>query len=356
MKMKKTMIMFLVMTLCVFFTKENVNAYIMDDGITVTNLTSTSATVDWSGVGTFVLNNLAVEGTTITGYDVYLGETLVSTGTATSVRLSNIASGTMHFVYVYVNYQHPDGSTDQYYTFDYFETGDNGNINSGGEDNGTTPTNPTPTPNPTPAPNPTPEPDPTPAATLSTPTVSQAIVVEDVLYLSGANLDPYAQKIEWQIYDKKTGKCVATDDSYTVGTEIYSFKGKKVYYAICRVVGYDSEYNEVYSNWSAKKYFVTQPKVTSTKKHIKKNSVTIKWKKVTGAKNYTIYAKKSGSKKWTKIKTTSKTSYKLTKIKGKRINTYKSKYSFRIVTNAKVNGKTIKSGNKEYYTAYTYVY
>lgn len=350
MKMRKTLVMFLIMVLCVFCTKENANAYIMDDGITVTNLTSTSATVDWSGVGTFVLNDLAVEGTTITGYDVYLGETLVSTGTATSVRLSNIASGTMHFIYVYVNYQHPDGSTDQYYTFDYFETGDNGNINSGGEDNGTNPTTPSPTPDVTP----TPGTSPTGPVVLTTPTVGTIEVIDNVLYLTGANLDSYAQKLEWKIYDKKTGKCVASDDSYSVGTLIYNFTGKKVFYAICRVVGYDSEYNEVYSDWSPKKYFVTQPKITTTKKHVKKNSVTIKWKKVTGAKNYTIYAKKGNAKKWTKVKTTSKTSFKLTKLKGKRINTYNSEYYFKVVTNAKVGGKTIKSGNKEYYEVYTY--
>lgn len=344
--MKKSKVtMFLLMLLCIFCVKGDVHAYNMDNGITVTNLTSTSATIGWSGVGNYLLTSIA-PGSTITGYDVYLGETLVSTGLATSVHLTNIASNTMHFVHVYVNYVDAYGYTDQYTTFDYFETGGNGNINDGGQDNGTV----TPTPTPTPTPDTT-----TPVtATLTTPAVGSAVVVDNVLYLTGANLDPYAQKLEWQIYDKKTGKCVASDDSYSVGTQIYNFSGKKVFYAICRVVGYDSNYNEVYSEWSPKKYFVTQPKVTTKKKHIKKNSVTIKWKKVTGAKNYTIYAKKQGAKKWTKVKTTSKTSYKLTKLKGKRINTYNSEYSFRIVTNAKVGGKTLKSSNKEYYTVYTY--
>ncbi len=338
-KLRKGLLsIFLFAFVCVFASKLDTYAYNMDAGIAVTNLTLTSATIDWSGVGSYVTTTLS-PGAVITGYDVYLGETLVSTGSATSINLSNIASGTMHFIYVYVNYVDVYGYSEQHYTFDYFETGSNSNINDGGEDNGTvTPTDTT-----------------TPVATaLATPAVGSAEVVDNVLYLTGANLDPYAQKIEWQIYDKKTGKCVASDYSYNVGTEIYSFKGKKVFYAICRVVGYDSNYNEVYSEWSPKKYFVTQPKVTSTEKHVKKNSVTIKWKKVTGAKNYTIYAKKKNAKKWTKVKTTSKTSYKLTKLKGKRINTYNSEYSFRVVTNAKVSGKTIKSSNKEYYTVYTY--
>ena len=278
---------FLLMFICVCCSKLDVHAYIMDDGISVTNLTSTSVTIDWSGVGSFLTTELS-PGAVITGYDVYLGDVLVSTGSATSINLSNIASNTMHFICVYVNYIDVYGYSEQYYTFDYFETGDNANINSGGEDNGTVPSNPTPAPAPTPDPTPTPNPTPSPTVALATPTVGTAMVVDNVLYLSGSNLDPYAQKIEWKIYDKKTGKCVASDYAYTVGTEIYSFKGKKVFYAICRVVGYDSNYNEVYSEWSPKKYFVTQPKITSTNKHVKKNSVTIKWKKVTGAKNYTI--------------------------------------------------------------------
>ncbi|MBQ9983965.1 MAG: hypothetical protein IJP29_05180 [Lachnospiraceae bacterium] len=344
---KRNLTMLLLMLLCVFCVKGNASAYIMDDGITVTNLTYTSATIDWSGVGSYVANTLS-PGARITGYDVYLGETLVSTGSGTSVHLPSIASGTMHFIFVYVNYVDIYGYSEQYYTFDYFETGDNANINDGGQDNGTV--------TPSPAPTPTPTPSPTPSATVSltTPTVSKAELGDGTLALLASNVDSNAYKIEWQVYDKKTGKCVATDDSYSTDTYIYSFNGRKVYYAICRVVGYDSNYNDVYSSWSAKKYFVSQPKVTSTKKHIKKNSITIKWKKVTGAKNYTVYAKKKNAKKWVKIKTTSKTSYKLTKLKGKRINTYATDYAFRVVTNAKVGGKTIKSGTYESYYTYTY--
>lgn len=346
-KLRKGLLtMFLFTLACVLCSKFNSQAYIMDDGITVTNLTSTSATVGWSGVGSYVATSLS-PGAVITGYDVYLGDTLVSTGSATSVRLTNIASGTMHFIYVYVNYTDVYGYNEQYYTFDYFETGDNGNINDGGQDNGNV--------TPTPAPSPSPTPTPTPTTTsLSTPKVSKVELVDGTLYVQAGDIDGSAYKLEWRIYDKKTGKCVKSDDTYSVGSYIYNLNARKVYYAVCRVVGYDSEYNDVYSNWSAKKYFVAQPKVTTKSKHIKKNSVTIKWKKVTGAKNYTVYAKKKSAKKWVKLKTTSKTSYKFTKLKGKRINTYKTDYSFRIVTNAKVGGKTIKSGTKESYYTYTY--
>ena len=48
--------------------------------------------------------------------------------------------------------------------------------------------------------------------------------------------------------------------------------GRKVYAIQCRSVGYDSDYNYVYSNWSASKYVVAQPKVSTNKKNLKKNS------------------------------------------------------------------------------------
>ena len=84
--------------------------------------------------------------------------------------------------------------------------------------------------------------------------------------------------------------------------------------------------------------------------------MTIKWKKITGVKNYTVYVKKGNSKKWTKVKTTNSNKYVLKKFKGKTVNTFKNKYYFAVVGNATVNGKKVTSGKDEYYGAYSYYY
>lgn len=359
--MKRCLATLLTIFMMVWFVGFDSNAYNMDDNIKITNITSTSAYVEWSGLISYVCDELA-PGSTFTGFDVYLGDTKLYTNTrATSIQLNNIEPGTMHFFYVYVYYVDRWGYSGEHYAFDYFETGDKANINSSTDHHDPTPT---PSPSPTPAPTPTPTPSPTPSpsypttsvTSLSTPKVSNVEVVNGEVYVKADNIDYRTQKLEWKIYDKKTGKCVKSETSYYTGDNFYGLNARKVYYAVCRAVGYDDDYNEVYSNWSAKKYFVSQPKVTtkSNSKDIKVNSVNIKWKKVTGAKSYTVYAKKKSSSKWVKVKTTTKTSYKLTKIKGKALNLRNSDYNFRIVTNAKVNGKTIKSSNKEWYEAYVY--
>ena len=367
--MKKFMLSLLVMFTLIGCIGSTSRAYEIDDDISITNITGNSAYVDWSGVQSRLES---WDGYGIT-YDIFLGDVCVlEKTTQTSVQLTNIAPNTMHFLYIYASYYAYDEAT-TYYTFDVFETGSGDGLNGGPGDTGSTvtpsePTTPEPsypseptTPEPTYPSEPTPsypsEPAPSAPATtvtLSTPSVDTVEIVDGTVYVRAKNIDPYAERLEWEIYDKKTGKLVKSATSYTVGDTIYGVNGRKVYYARCRVVGHDGNYNDVYSEWSGKKYFVTQPKITSTKKHIKVSSINIKWKKVTGAKNYTVYAKKENSKKWVKVKTTSKTSYELTKIKGKKLNLRNSDYNFRVITNAKVNGKTIKSSNKEYYTAYVY--
>lgn len=198
-------------------------------------------------------------------------------------------------------------------------------------------------------------PQPAPAVVLAKPTISNVSIVSGKVSALAANVDTAnTSKLEWQIFDKKTNKCIKTDTSYSTGTVIYGVNGKKVYYIKCRAVAYDSSYNYVYSEWSDAKYFVPQPKVTSKNKHVGKNSINIRWKKIPGAKSYTVYARKSTAKKWTKVKTTKGNSFVLRKLKGQTIDTFKNTYYFAVATNAKAGKKTIKSGNSEYYRAYSY--
>lgn len=103
---------------------------------------------------------------------------------------------------------------------------------------------------------------------------------------------------------------------------------------------------------------VKQPKLNASKSKIKKNSITIKWSKVKNAKSYTVYIRKKGGKKWTKVKKVSakKTSYKITKYKGKKINVYKQDYEVTVMATAKIGGKTYNSPKTSYLRTYTYYY
>ena len=109
---------------------------------------------------------------------------------------------------------------------------------------------------------------------------------------------------------------------------------------------------------------VPQPIVTTAKKDVKRNSITIRWKKVKKAKKYTIYVATSSELEkdetnlnFKKVKTLSakKTKYTLKKFRGKKVNTRNKYYYFKIVTTAKVGKKTVKSGDLEYYYAYTWL-
>lgn len=83
-----------------------------------------------------------------------------------------------------------------------------------------------------------------------------------------------------------------------------------------------------YGEWSAYGYAVPQADVTATK--VSNNAVKLSWEPVEGAKTYTIYRATKEGGKYKKVKTVSKTTYKVKKLK-----TYKDYYFY--VTANKVN-------------------
>lgn len=111
----------------------------------------------------------------------------------------------------------------------------------------------------------------------------------------------------------------------------------------------DGSTEKVYSKWSKKFYFITDPEIDSDamKKSLKKNSATLKWSKVPGATKYEIYVSSNSGKSYTKVGSTTKTSYKVTKLKNKTISFKDIKY-LRVVAVTKAGGKTIKSDSSCY--------
>ena len=94
-----------------------------------------------------------------------------------------------------------------------------------------------------------------------------------------------------------------------------------------------------YGAWSDYTVFALQPKV-GLKKSGKKLKIT--WKKVSGAKNYTVYMSTSKTGGYKKLTTTKKRAYTAKKFKKKKLNKKKTYYVY-VVANRKEGKKTYKS-------------
>ena len=174
------------------------------------------------------------------------------------------------------------------------------------------------------------------------------------------NHDYNAEGYEVEIYDKSGNNLLDTDNisaSYFVsgGYDYYwnlSLKNKAFQFRV-RAYNYDSNYDKVYGEWSDKFVVVPTAKITKITNH-KNGSVTLKWKKVSGAKDYTVY-KRIGKGKWKKVKTVKGSSCAVSGLKvGKEAQFYVT------ANKMKINGKkysTPKMSNPSYvyiyYSKYT---
>lgn len=172
------------------------------------------------------------------------------------------------------------------------------------------------------------------------------------------NYSTYADGFQAVLYNKK-GKKVQTVESasaYTSHCKFTKANRKNIYYVQVRSYITLANGYKKYGAFSDKFYAVPQPVMTSSNSDVHKNSVSLKWKKVTGASSYTIYASTSASKTGSKVATVKKNSYNFKKLKGKTINTTKKTYYITVVTNTKVGKKTKKSEKLFYTRVYSYYY
>lgn len=176
----------------------------------------------------------------------------------------------------------------------------------------------------------------------------------------GANVGVVLNRVtcdgyEYGIYNQKSGALVKSESSISSSTTFYGLSRKSVYYVRARAYIYDSNGNKVYSQWSGKKYFVPQPKLSKKGSKLKRNQIKLKWAKVSGASKYTIYIRKRGGGKWTKVKTVSgkKSSYTIKKYKGKSINIRNNSYEVTVKADSKIGGRKYSSNKKDYIYTYT---
>lgn len=318
----------------------------------VTSLTSTSASFDWS--------NLAVEyandDKTILAYELYdttsstevLLETLPVSRTTYTVNYLipfSVYAFTVKPVYVYA------GDNDQYKGYEYvvFTTpaGTGGTTNPGtgtGINPGTT-TDPGTTVTP-------------PSTIAVAPSITSIQSVKMVGETVTVAVNPVqCSGYEVTVYNKKTNAVVSTQTSASSTIYLTGISRNNVYYAKVRACNaYTSGY--LYSELSAPKYFIPQPKINSSTSKMKKNSIVLKWGKVNGASSYTIYMRKRYTNKWTKVTTVkgNKSNYTIKKFKGKKFSTTANNYELMVKSSVKIGATTYNSTTNDYIYTYTYRY
>ena len=155
--------------------------------------------------------------------------------------------------------------------------------------------------------------------------------------MSSINYEYYFEKyidgIEFRVKTvkgatKKTYKKPVVKKAYTKEDLIDSFtfsapkaiKNKGMQYQIRTYMTLPNG-KKIYSDWTSNKAFVPQAKVTNVKS-AGSNKIKYTWKKVSGAKSYTIFKTTNGGKSFKKVKTVSAntTSYTVSGVKANNMN------------------------------------
>lgn len=262
----------------------------------VTALSSTSISVDYRNLYYDTVNG----GASVLGYTIYIQdvtagteEQLVATAQPNQVYgpISSLTPGHQYIVSVRLQYQYPSASAaTMLYTVTVTtpSTGSSTLVDTIVD----TPATASPTPSSTVTASPSPSPSGA-VTQLMAPTITQVKMSGENVGIVCSNVG--ASGYEYSIYNK-SNKLIKSDSSYLNSIVIYGLSRNQVYYARVRAYGYASDGTTVYSEWSGKKYFVPQPKINSNTSKLKKTSIRLKWGKVSGAKNYTIYMRKRSTK------------------------------------------------------------
>lgn len=187
--------------------------------------------------------------------------------------------------------------------------------------------------------------------------------VDESLYLDANNVVcKYIDGIEFKAKDvkgkvrktlKKTPRKTVT--SYSKAEDLidsFSFKApsalknKGMQYQVRTYIQLDNG-KKIYSDWTSTKVIIPQAKVSKLQK-VSSNKIRVSWKKVSGAKNYTIYKTTNSGKSYKKVKTVSAktTSYTVSGFKKGKKN------GVVIVANKVKVGKKKYNSTKSYYTYY----
>lgn len=153
----------------------------------------------------------------------------------------------------------------------------------------------------------------------------------------GFTVPEYHNGYIYELYTYKNKKVSSGNITSTSYNKLKNIKNK--FYKL-RVRAYVTINNRnYYGAWSDYTVFAQQPKVTLDKSG---SRLKMTWKKVSGAKNYTVYMSTSKNSGYKKIATTKKASYTAKKFKKKKLSRKKIYYVY-VVANRKEGKKTYKS-------------
>lgn len=133
-------------------------------------------------------------------------------------------------------------------------------------------------------------------------------------------------------------------DSFTFGAPS-AIKNKGMQYQVRTYIVLDNG-KKVYSDWTSTKAFVPQAKVSKLVGRQGSDNVTVYWKKVSGAKGYTVYKTTNSGKSYKKVKSVGANTTSCTVSGFKR----GKKYGVVIVANKVKVGKKRYNSEKSYYT------
>lgn len=144
-------------------------------------------------------------------------------------------------------------------------------------------------------------------------------------------------------------KTKSTSWKYLASTSSTSYvdssakSGTKYYYAIVAVDGDSRSYNSTshFNDVCKTVTYSTSLKVANTSS----TDIKVSWNKVSGAKKYYVYRKKGSAKSWTKVKTTTSTSYTDTSVSNGTTYKYMVKAidsKSKTISSSKSSGTTIK--------------
>lgn len=159
-----------------------------------------------------------------------------------------------------------------------------------------------------------------------------------------------ADGYELQFYNAK-GKSIK---KVTTTKNAYSFtKAPKNSSCSVKVRPYiNTSKGKKYAKWSKKFYFLSQANMSNTTYTIGYGHLTLRWKAVTGASKYTVYAGTTKSNmKAVGTVNGSTTSYTISKISGTTVSPY-GYYYVKVVPQKKLGGKTVKGDFGYYWTVH----
>lgn len=137
------------------------------------------------------------------------------------------------------------------------------------------------------------------------------------------------------------------DEYFTKGMlwthHFWGFSGNRIYFVYARVYRYNSKGKRVYSAWSRPVITMPSPPKNSVKVSVpdrRKPYIKLNWSKIYGAQGYDVYMTTKPSGKWYYCKSSSSTSIKIKKFRGKNLQTKKT-YYVRVVPRRKRGGKNV---------------